>query len=63
MDVGQHNVSFLEVGPVGGRAPDFGGLGIGWTVQDAALDVKHILAGRVEVIVKLLGNLDAWGHD
>ena len=52
-----------QVGPVSGRAPDFGGLGIGLTAQDAALDVEHIWAGRVEVIVKLLGNLDVGGHD
>jgi len=63
LDVGQHNVGFLKVGPVSHLAPDFGGLGIGLAVQDAAFDVEHVRARRIEVIKKLFGDLHAGSYD
>lgn len=63
LDVGEHNVGCFKVGLVGRLAPDFSWFRIGWAIQDAALDVEHIRAGRIEVVVKLLGDLDARGHD
>jgi len=36
--------------------------GVGLTVEDGALDVEHVRARRIEVVVKLLCNLDPRCH-
>ena len=63
LDVGKHNIGFLKVGKIGRYASDFGGLGIRLALQDAALVVEHIPMGRIEVVVKLLGDFHARGYN
>jgi hypothetical protein len=63
VNIGDDDISLLKIGAVRGGTTNFDRFRIRLAIEHAAFDVEHLRPGRIEVVVKLLGDRQAWRNN